>query len=158
MRSWRAILVNTETFSGAIAATSWREYLKNAIATPIVVSALALTMVAIGVAIAFFKYARQEVAAIAPENVSVLTKIARQDLMQDRFNEAVFMRPGQQLTQVLVKTDEAVIDGTVRGVGQLAMTSSSLLRGVQSGFVRSYAALIFVGAALLIAGIWVVVQ
>ena len=125
---------------------------------PIVVSGLALTMVAIGVAIAFFKYSRQEVAAVAPENVSVLTKIARQDLMQDRFNEAVFMRPGQQLTQVLVKTDEAVIDGTVRGVGQLAMTSSSLLRGVQSGFVRSYAALIFVGAALLIAGIWVVVQ
>jgi NADH-quinone oxidoreductase subunit L len=125
---------------------------------PIVVSGLALTMVAIGVAIAFFKYSRQEVAAIAPENVSVLTKIARQDLMQDRFNEAVFMRPGQQLTQVLVKTDEAVIDGTVRAVGQLAMTSSSLLRGLQSGFVRSYAALIFVGAALLIAGIWVVVQ
>jgi NADH-quinone oxidoreductase subunit L len=125
---------------------------------PIVVSGLALTMVAIGVAIAFFKYSRQEVAAIAPENVSVFTKIAREDLMQDRFNEAVFMRPGQQLTQVLVKTDEAVIDGTVRGVGQLAMNSSSLLRGVQSGFVRSYAALIFVGAALLIAGIWVVVQ
>ena len=125
---------------------------------PIVVSGLALTMVAIGVAIAFFKYSRQEVAAVAPENVSVLTKIARQDLMQDRFNEAVFMRPGQQLTQVLVKTDEAVIDGTVRGVAQLAMNSSSLLRGVQSGFVRSYAALIFVGAALLIAGIWVVVQ
>ena len=133
------------------------EYQKHLL-EPIVVSALALTMVAIGVAIAFFKYSRQEVAAIAPENVSVLTKIARQDLIQDRFNEAVFMRPGQQLTQVLVKTDEAVIDGTVRGVGQLAMTSSSLLRGVQSGFVRSYAALIFVGAALLIAGIWVVVQ
>jgi NADH-quinone oxidoreductase subunit L len=125
---------------------------------PIVVSAMALGMVAIGVAIAFLKYARQEVAAIAPENVSVFTKIAREDLMQDRFNEAVFMRPGQQLTQVLVKTDEAVIDGTVRGVGQLAMNSSSLLRGVQSGFVRSYAALIFVGAGLLIAGIWVVVQ
>ena len=133
------------------------EYQKHLL-EPIVVSALALTMVAIGVAIAFFKYSRQEVAAVAPENVSVLTKIARQDLMQDRFNEAVFMRPGQQLTQVLVKTDEAVIDGTVRGVGQLAMNSGSALRGVQSGFVRSYAALIFVGAALLIGAIWVVVQ
>ncbi|MEY3753106.1 MAG: hypothetical protein RIR75_953, partial [Actinomycetota bacterium] len=119
---------------------------KHHLLQPIVVSGLALTMVAIGVAIAFFKYSRQEVAAIAPENVSALTKIARQDLMQDRFNEAVFMRPGQQLTQVLVKTDEAVIDGTVRAVGQLAMSSSSLLRGLQSGFVRSYAALIFVGA------------
>jgi len=125
---------------------------------PIVVSAMALAMVAIGIAIAFYKYSRQEVAAIAPENVSVLTKIARQDLMQDRFNEAVFMLPGQQLTQVLVKTDEVIIDGAVRGVAQFAMNSSSLLRGVQSGFVRSYAALIFVGAALLIAAIWVVVQ
>ena len=132
------------------------EYQKHLL-EPIVVSALALTMVAIGVAIAFLKYSRQEVAAVAPENVSVLTKIARQDLMQDRFNEAVFMRPGQQLTQVLAKTDEVVIDGAVRGVGQFAMSSSSLLRGVQSGFVRSYAALIFVGAALLIAAIWVVV-
>jgi hypothetical protein len=51
-----------------------------------------------------------------------------------------------------------LIDGTVRGVGQLAMNSGSALRGVQSGFVRSYAALIFVGAALLIGAIWVVVQ
>ncbi len=125
---------------------------------PIVVSGLALAMVAIGVAIAFLKYSRQEVAAVAPENVSVFTKIARQDLMQDRFNEAVFMRPGQQLTEVLVKTDEAVIDGAVRGVGQIAMGSGSILRGIQSGFVRSYAALIFVGAALLLAAIWVVVQ
>jgi NADH-quinone oxidoreductase subunit L len=66
------------------------------------------------------------------------------------------MRPGAQLTQVLVKTDEAIIDGAVRGVGQMAMSSGSLLRGVQSGFVRSYAALILVGALLLIAAIWVV--
>jgi len=124
---------------------------------PIVVSAMALGMVALGVAIAFLKYSRQEVVAVAPENVSVFTKIARQDLMQDRFNEALFMRPGAQLTQVLVKTDEVIIDGAVRGVGQFAMNSSSLLRGVQSGFVRSYAALIFVGAALLIGAIWVVV-
>jgi NADH-quinone oxidoreductase subunit L len=125
---------------------------------PIVVSGLALTMVAIGVAIAFVKYSRQEVANTAPENVSVFTKIARQDLMQDRFNEAVFMRPGQALTTTLVATDEAVIDGTVRGVGQLAMSSGSALRGLQNGFVRSYAALILIGAVALIAAIWVVVQ
>ena len=125
---------------------------------PIVVSALALAMVALGVAIAFLKYSRQEVASVAPENVSVFTKIARQDLMQDRLNEAVFMRPGQQLTAALVRTDDAVIDGAVRGVGRLALGSGSILRGIQSGFVRSYAALILVGAALLIAAIWVVTQ
>ena len=125
---------------------------------PIVVSAMALTMVAIGVAIAFFKYARQEVSSVAPENVSIFTKIARQDLMQDRFNEAVFMRPGQALTTTLVAADEVVVDGAVRGVGQVAMGSGSALRGLQSGYVRSYAAMILVGAIALIGAIWVVVQ
>jgi NADH-quinone oxidoreductase subunit L len=125
---------------------------------PIVVSGLALTMVAIGVAIAFVKYSRQEVANVAPEKVSIFTKIARQDLMQDRFNEAVFMRPGQVLTTTLVAADEAVVDGAVRGIGQVAMGSGSALRGVQTGFVRSYAALILIGAVGLIAAIWVVVQ
>ncbi len=125
---------------------------------PIVVSGLALTMVAIGIAIAFVKYSRQNVASVAPENVSVFTKIARQDLMQDRFNEAAFMRPGQVLTTTLVAADESVIDGTVRAVGKIAMGSGSSLRGLQNGFVRSYAALILVGALALVAAIWVVVQ
>ena len=125
---------------------------------PIVVSGLALTMVAIGVAIAFYKYSRGEVAKTAPENVSVFTRVARQDLMQDRFNEAAFMRPGQALTATLVATDELVVDGTVRGVGSIAMGSGSALRGLQNGFVRSYAALILVGAVALVAAIWVVLQ
>jgi NADH-quinone oxidoreductase subunit L len=125
---------------------------------PIVVSALALTMVAIGVAIAFMKYSRQDVAAVAPDDVSIFTKIARQDLMQDRFNEAVFMRPGQALTATLVAADEAVVDGAVRGVAKTALGSGSALRGIQNGFVRSYAALILVGAIALIGAIWVVVQ
>jgi NADH-quinone oxidoreductase subunit L len=133
------------------------EYQKHLI-EPIVVSAMALTMVAIGVAIAYFKYARQEVSKVAPEDVSIFTKVARQDLMQDRFNEAVFMRPGQALTTTLVAADDAVVDGAVRGVGQMAMGSGSALRGLQNGYVRSYAAMILVGAIALIGAIWVVVQ
>ncbi len=126
--------------------------------SPVVVSGLALAMVAIGVAIAFVKYSRNEVAAVAPTDVSIFTTIARQDLLQDRFNEAVFMQPGQALTAVLVKTDEAVIDGAVRGVGRIALGSGSALRGIQTGFVRSYAALILIGAVALVAAIWVVTQ
>ena len=125
---------------------------------PIVVSAMALTMVAIGVAIAFFKYSRQDVANVAPENVSIFTKIARQDLMQDRFNEAVFMRPGQAITDTLVATDEVLVDGAVRGLGSVTLSSGSALRGLQSGFVRSYAALILIAAVALIGAIWVVVS
>jgi NADH-quinone oxidoreductase subunit L len=58
----------------------------------------------------------------------------------------------------LVAADEVVVDGAVRGVGQMALGSGSALRGVQNGYVRSYAAMILVGAIALIAAIWVVVQ
>jgi len=133
------------------------EYQKHLL-EPIVVSTLALTMVAIGVAIAFVKYSRNSVASVAPENVSVFTKIARQDLMQDRFNEAVFMRPGQVITDTLVATDEVLVDGAVRGLGSVTLSSGSALRGLQNGFVRSYAALILIAAVALIGAIWVVVS
>jgi NADH-quinone oxidoreductase subunit L len=125
---------------------------------PIVVSGLALTMVAIGVAIAVVKYQLSDVDAVAPEDVSVFTRIARRDLLQDDVNEALFMRPGQALTSALVKVDESVVDGAVRGIGQMAIGSGSSLRKSQTGFVRSYAMLILVGAAALIAAIWVVTQ
>ncbi len=123
---------------------------------PIVVSAMALTAVAIGVGIAIVKYQLAEIDAVAPENVSIFTKIARKDLLQDSFNEAVFMRPGQALTRVLVKGDENVIDGAVLGVGRTALGVGAALRRSQSGFARSYAALILIGAIALIAGIWVI--
>ncbi len=125
---------------------------------PIVVKVLALTMVAIGVAIASVKYSRTTVEIVAPEDVTLLTKIVRRDLLQDEFNEALFMRPGQGATATLLKIDEVVIDGAVRGVGKMALGSGTLLRKTQTGFVRSYAALMLIGAFALIAAIWVVVQ
>jgi NADH-quinone oxidoreductase subunit L len=125
---------------------------------PIVVSALALAMVLIGISIAFFMYVRRPVADVAPENVSALTRIVRQDLLQDVANEAIFMRPGQSLTNALVAVDEKVIDGAVRGVGAMAIGSGSELRKTQTGYVRSYSALILVGAAAIVLGIWVITQ
>ena len=123
---------------------------------PIVVSGLALLMVSIGVALAVIKYQLSDVEDVAPENVSVLTRIARRDLLQDDINEAVFMRPGQALTAALVNIDKKVIDGAVGGVGKMALSSGAELRKVQTGYVRSYAALILIGAMALIAAIWVV--
>jgi NADH-quinone oxidoreductase subunit L len=125
---------------------------------PIVVSGLALTMVAIGVAIALMKYQFKDVDAVAPTKVSWATRFARNDLGQDSFNEAVFMRPGQALTRGLVAVDEVVIDGAVHGVGSMAIGSGSTLRRTQTGYVRAYAALIFVGALALLTAIWVVTQ
>ena len=123
---------------------------------PVIVSTLALLAVLIGVGIAIRKYQLSDVESVAPQNVSLITRIARKDLMQDSFNEAIFMRPGQALTSLLVRGDEKVIDGAVRGVGAIALGTGSALRRTQTGFARSYAALILIGAVLLIAGIWLV--
>ncbi len=125
---------------------------------PIVVSAMAMTAVVIGVAIALMKYQFAEISKDAPENVSIFTRWARKDLGQDALNEALFMRPGQVITEVAEKIDVNVVDGAVRGVGRMALGSGTSLRGLQSGFARSYAALILVGSIVLLLGIWVVTQ
>ncbi len=122
---------------------------------PIVVSTLALLAVVIGVGIAIGMY-RKEVPVVAPEKVSVFTRIARRDLMQDAFNEAVLMRPGQKLTEGLVKTDYFAIDGLVRLVAGIFASTSTTLRKIQNGYVRSYALIMVGGALALIATIWVV--
>jgi len=121
---------------------------------PIVVSALALTAVAIGVSIAIAKYGRgKSIPAVAPADVSVWTKVARRDLLQDDLNEALFMRPGQELTKALAIVDEKVIDGAVRGVGSLTLDVASGVRRTQTGFVRSYALWVIVGAVGILATI-----
>jgi NADH-quinone oxidoreductase subunit L len=123
-----------------------------------VVTVLAIAAVIIGVTAALMKYQFKSVDAIAPSDVSLVTRLARNDLGQDLFNEAIFMRPGQALTQGLVIVDEKVIDGAVHGIGAMAVGSGATLRRTQSGYVRSYAALILVGALVLLAAIWVVTQ
>jgi NADH-quinone oxidoreductase subunit L len=112
---------------------------------PIVVTTLAVVAVIIGVSIAFIKY-RGELSERAPSEVSIFTRVTRRDLLQDDANEFLFMRPGQKLTQLLVKTDESVIDGAVRAVGTSALGSARGMRKLQTGYVRNYALLILIGA------------
>ena len=121
---------------------------------PVVVTSLALAAVVIGVSIAILKY--REVPAIAPEEVSVLTKIARRDLLQDDVNEALLMRPGQRLTNFLVRFDYGAIDGLVRSVGRTVTSASREMRLTQTGYVRSYAFWIVLGALALLLSIFVV--
>jgi len=124
---------------------------------PIVVSAIALTVVAVGVSIAIAKYGpRKSIPVVAPTEVSIWTKIARRDLLQDEINETLFMRPGQELTKALAIVDEKVIDGAVRGVGSVTLDIASGVRKTQTGFVRSYALWIVIGVVGILATIAVI--
>ena len=115
-----------------------------------VTTALALGAVAVGVVIAYRQYALREVLREAPAEVSALTAAARRDLFGDAINEAVFMRTGQQVTEALVAVDDRAIDGGVSGLARAVGRASDGLRGLQTGFARTYALSMLAGAALVV--------
>jgi len=118
-----------------------------------VMTVTTLGVVAIGVAVAYRRYAMHTVAQTAPQDVSALTVAARRDLYGDAFNEATFMRGGQELTKALVVFDDKGVDGTANGLAYLVSRISDGLRQVQTGFARSYALSMLTGAALVIAAV-----
>ena len=119
-----------------------------------VTTTLALAVVAVGIGVAYRMYGgKAEIPSMAPAGVSVLTTAARRDLYGDAFNEEVFMRPGAQLTEALVEFDDAGVDGSVNALAALVGRLSNRLRGLQTGFARSYALSMLTGAALVVAAI-----
>jgi NADH-quinone oxidoreductase subunit L len=113
------------------------------------VTAGLVLLVILGAALAYWQYTRQPVPVTAPAAPAV-TVAARKDFYEDSFNESLFMRPGQWLTRFLVFFDNRVVDGFVNGVAAGIGGSSSRMRRWQTGFVRTYATTIFVGAALIV--------
>jgi NADH-quinone oxidoreductase subunit L len=107
-----------------------------------------LALVAVGAVFAWMRYGRAEVPAVQPRG-SFLTTFARRDLYGDALNESLFMRPGQWLTRLAVFFDNRGIDGLVNGLAAGIGGSSGRLRRIQTGFARTYALSIFIGAALL---------
>lgn len=121
-------------------------------AVPVWIStALALGVVAIGIAVAYRLYATAAIPRVAPLSVSPLTTAVRNDFYGDAFNEEVFMRPGAQLTHALVEVDDAGVDGSVNALAALVSATSNRLRGLQTGFARNYALSMLTGAVLVIA-------
>jgi NADH-quinone oxidoreductase subunit L len=116
-----------------------------------------LTVVLLGAGYGWLKYAKTPVPALAPENVSLLTRAARADAYGDALNEAVFMRPGQYLTRALVWFDSRAVDGLVGGLGATVGGLSARLRRTQNGLARSYA-LTMLGGAVLIALVLLLVR
>ncbi len=115
-----------------------------------VLTAATLVVIVAGVALAWMRYGREQVARTAPTRVSFATTAARRDLYGDAVNEVALMRPGQRLTGSLVYADSRGLDRAVNGVAALMGGSSGLLRRVQTGFVRSYALSMLGGTVLVV--------
>jgi NADH-quinone oxidoreductase subunit L len=116
---------------------------------------IALVLVVIGISIAWVMYGRAPVPDLPPRG-NFVTVAARRDLYGDAFNESVLMRPGQWLTRLSVYFDSKGVDGLVNGLAALIGGTSGRLRRVQTGYARSYALSMLIGAVLLVAGLLVV--
>jgi NADH-quinone oxidoreductase subunit L len=138
-------LGNIETWlEPVVGAAAPKSPASNAVLIPVT-----LTVVLAGAGYGWLKYAKTPVPAVAPTNVSLLTRAARADAYGDALNEAVFMRPGQYLTRALFWFDSRAVDGTVGGLGAVIGGLSARARRTQNGLARSYALTMFGGAVLI---------
>nr|WP_184582983.1 NADH-quinone oxidoreductase subunit L [Lipingzhangella halophila] len=113
-------------------------------------SLAAIGVLVVGVAIAWLRYGRAAVSETTPKG-SFVTVAARNELYGNTINEELFMRPGQALTRAMVAVDDKVVDGAVNGVGTGTQDGSLRLRGLQTGFARTYALTMLFGAAIVVA-------
>lgn len=119
----------------------------------ITVLSLVLTVAGAGLAYALFRNGT----ALVPQPAGPVVTAARNNLYTDAFNEAVFEKPGNWLTRALVFVDNKGVDGLVNGLAALVGGGSGRLRRLQTGFVRSYALSMLLGAVLVL-GAFAVVQ
>ena len=123
---------------------------------PLVLTALTLLVIAGGVAAAWWLVYRKPVPVEQPLNVTPMTWAARRSLYGDALNESLFMRPGAYLTRALVFFDGRGVDGAVNGLAALVGGTSGRVRRAQTGFARSYALSMLIGALLVSAALFVV--
>jgi NADH-quinone oxidoreductase subunit L len=113
------------------------------------VTTIVVLVVAAGVALAYVVFGRREVPRTAPQEISFVTRAARNDLYGDAINDELVVEPGRSLTSGLLAFDGTVVDGAFTGGAATVGAVGILTRRVQNGFVRSYA-LSFLGGVLLI--------
>ncbi|GAA4200809.1 NADH-quinone oxidoreductase subunit L [Actinocatenispora rupis] len=116
---------------------------------------ISLAVVLVGVAIAWLLF-RRGTALVEQPARSPIVRAARENLYGDVFNETVFELPGKLLTRAAVFFDGKGIDGIVTGLAAIVGGSSSRLRRLQTGFVRSYALTILGGALVVVAALMAV--
>lgn len=104
--------------------------------------AVVVALTGIGAAIAV--YAKRVVKTVEPQ-------VFEQAWFYDTAVSRVVAGPGAAAFNAIAWADTHIVDGTVNGVATLVRRTAGIMRTAQSGFVRTYAAVIGLGAVLLTA-------
>jgi NADH-quinone oxidoreductase subunit L len=117
-----------------------------------------LALAGIGLAV-FFWLRRPDVPASMARSLSGVYRLLLNKYYVDEIYDAAVVQPMKRIsTAGLWKgVDAGLIDGSVNGVGALVSGGSSVLRRLQTGSLRAYAAaLLFGGVAILSWYLWTV--
>ena len=73
------------------------------------------------------------------------------DFLHNYFHDSIIKRGFDQIGELLSKPfDLGIIDGAVNGVGWLVQRAANWMRGLQTGYVRMYAVILFIGVIAVI--------
>ena len=110
--------------------------------------AAAIASAAIGIALGIAVYNRHKLKAVEP---TVLANAWYYDKTVSDFMGG----PGEKIFDGIAWVDANVVDGAVNGTALAVRSSGGILRRVQSGVVRMYAAFIGIGVVLVVAWFFV---
>jgi NADH-quinone oxidoreductase subunit L len=153
------VLAALSVFGGVVLINDWIvDFLAPVVGTgahedppipAIAVSAIAVCVVAVGVALAWLLVGKRPVSRSAPQDVSFVTRAGREELYGNTINDTLVVNPGRHLTTGLLATDKYAVDGVLTGGPVAVGALAGFGRRVQNGYVRSYALSILVGALLV---------
>jgi NADH-quinone oxidoreductase subunit L len=109
-----------------------------------------IALAGIGIASYFWLRNRASAAAMARRFRAVYTLLLNKYYV-DEIYDAVIVQPIKQMSVALWKGfDVGVIDGAVNGVGGTVRATSGVLRRLQTGSIRAYAASLFLGVVVIL--------
>ena len=109
-----------------------------------------IALAGIGIATYFWLRNRAAADAMARRFRAVYTLLLRKYYV-DEIYDAVIVQPIKQMSIALWRGfDVGVIDGAVNGVGEAVRSASAVLRRLQTGSIRAYAASLFFGVVVIL--------
>jgi NADH-quinone oxidoreductase subunit L len=119
----------------------------------LVFMAVSTAVAVAGIAVAAFLFLRRrDMADSIARSFRGVYRVLLNKYYVDEIYDAVFVQPIKRVsTSVLWRgVDAGLIDGTVNGVGTIVRGSSGVLRHLQTGSVRAYAASLFFGVVVIV--------
>ncbi len=112
-----------------------------------ILASVSVAAAAAGMILAWLVYARRTLRGRFPVAGNILS---HQFYVDDLYTAAI-VAPSRAVAGMTEALDRAVIDRAVTGIGQVLASGGRLYRRVQSGFLRTYASFVLIGALLTLA-------